>query len=193
VILATPAFASAALLGEDRELAQLLRSIRYVSTATVSLAYARSGFPHPLDGFGFVVAGEGPAGFMACTWTSTKFPHRAPEDFVLLRCFIGGARAEAVAGYPEEALIRLVREGLRSAMGITQEPALKKIYRWIKANPQYEVGHPQWLESVSKRLSDHPGLFVAGAAYHGVGVPDCIRSGTLAAEAASGYLNRTRT
>lgn len=189
VVLATPAFAAAELLqGLDEVLAKQLRAIPYVSTATVSLAYRRVGFPHPLNGFGFVVAGRRPQQIMACTWTSTKFPHRAPSDHVLLRCFVGGAGREEEAFLPEQALVQMVQDNLKTALGITQEPVLAKVYRWLQANPQYEVGHLERVDSIEERLHPYPGLFLAGAAYRGVGIPDCIRSGTQAAQGVLDYL-----
>ena len=193
VVLATPAFTTAELLeGLDGALIEQLRAIPYVSSATVSLAYRRDGFSHPLNGFGFVAADNGPPKIMACTWTSTKFPHRAPSDHVLLRCFVGGAGREEVVDLPEPALVQLVRENLQSALGITQEPVLTKVYRWLRANPQYEVGHLERVGSIEERLHQYPGLFLAGAAYRGVGIPDCIRSGTQAAQGVLDYLKRVR-
>ena len=189
VVLTAPAFVTAGLVERlEPELSKQLLDIRYVSTATVSIAFRRSGFPHPLNGFGFVVAGDLSQEVMACTWTSTKFPHRAPHDHVLLRCFLGGEGREEVVGRSDEELIRLVRKNLQSVLGVVQEPALVKIYRWIRANPQYDVGHLDKVKTIEKRVSRYPGLFLAGAAYHGVGIPDCIRSGMQAAEKALNYL-----
>ncbi len=191
VVLTTPAFVTAGLVERlEPELSKQLLDIRYVSTATVSMAFRRSGFPHPLNGFGFVVAGDPSQEVIACTWTSTKFPHRAPHDHVLLRCFLGGEGREEVVGSSDEELIRLVRKNLQSALGVVQEPALVKVYRWIRANPQYDVGHLGKVKTIEKRVSRYPGLFLAGAAYHGVGIPDCIRSGMQAAEKALNYLKK---
>ena len=189
LVLATPAFVTAELLeGFDGVLARELRAIRYVSTATVSLAFPRKGFPHPLNGFGFLVSGKRLGPIMACTWTSTKFPHRAPMDHVLLRCFVGGEGREEAAELSEEALIRMVWEGLQTALGMSENPVLVKVYRWLKANPQYDIGHLERVEAIEKQLSHYPGLFLAGAAYHGVGIPECIQSGTKTAQAVLAYL-----
>jgi protoporphyrinogen/coproporphyrinogen III oxidase len=189
IVLTTPAFVTAGLVERmDSELYGQLAGIRYVSTATVSMAFKREGFPHPLDGFGFVVGENKSRGVMACTWTSTKFPHRAPGDHVLLRCFLGGEGREEVVGLSDEALIRLVRQNLQSDLGVIQEPVLVKVYRWIRANPQYDVGHLERVAAIEKHVSKYPGLFLSGAAYHGVGIPDCIRSGTQAAQKALNYL-----
>jgi oxygen-dependent protoporphyrinogen oxidase len=189
VILAAPAYAAGDLLrGFSPELSRELHAIRYVSTATVSLAYPKKGLSHPLNGFGFVVAGRESSRIMACTWTSTKFPHRAPGDHALIRCFIGGEGREEVTEGTDEAIVRSVRDDLRSMLGIDSEPELAKLYRWTKANPQYDVGHLDRVRIIEEGLSRHPGIFIAGAAYHGVGVPDCVRSGTRAAEGAMDYL-----
>jgi protoporphyrinogen/coproporphyrinogen III oxidase len=189
VIIASPAYAAADLLAEtDATLVRALHGIPYVSTATVSLAYRKESFRHPLNGFGFVVPRREGRMIMACTWTSTKFPHRAPDDRVLLRCFVGGAGNEAVAGLPEKDLVGHVRDDLRAIMKVTEEPEFSRVYRWERANPQYPVGHLDRLAEIDDRLTRLPGLFLAGAAYRGVGIPDCIRQGSEAAERAFNYL-----
>jgi len=189
VIAASPAYVTADLLDEtDATLVRMLRDVPYVSTATVSLAYRKNQFRHPLNGFGFVVPRREGRSIMACTWTSTKFPHRAPEDRVLLRCFVGGAGREDLVGLSEKDLVNTVRDDLRAIMGVTEEPVLSRVYRWEKANPQYPIGHLDRLADMDDRLTRLPGLFLAGAAYRGVGVPDCIRQGNEAAEKAFKYL-----
>lgn len=189
VIAASPAYVAADLLAEtDATLVRTLREIPYVSTATVSLAYRKNQFRHPLNGFGFVVPRREGRSIMACTWTSTKFPHRAPDDRVLLRCFMGGAGREEIASLPEKDLVNTVRDDLRAIMKISEEPVFSRVYRWEKANPQYPVGHLDRLADMDDRLTRLPGLFLSGAAYRGVGVPDCIRQGNEAAERAFKYL-----
>jgi len=192
VIAASPAYVTASLLAEtDATLVRSLQGIPYVSTATVSLAYSKDSFPHPLNGFGFVVLRREGRNIMACTWTSTKFPHRTPAGRVLLRCFLGGAGREAVVGLSDKEMVDLVREDLGRIMRITEEPILCRVYRWERANPQYPVGHLDRLAEIDDRLSRLPGLFLAGAAYRGVGVPDCIRQGKEAAERAFKFLTST--
>ncbi|MBI3995022.1 MAG: protoporphyrinogen oxidase [Nitrospirae bacterium] len=189
VIAASPAYVTADLLAEtDATLVRSLREIPYVSTATVSLAYRKDSFRHPLNGFGFVVPRSEGRSIMACTWTSTKFPHRSPENRVLLRCFVGGVGREDIANLAEKEMVNAVRDDLRAIMNITEEPILSRVYRWEKANPQYPVGHLDRLAGIDDRLTRLPGLFLAGAAYRGVGVPDCIRQGNNAAERAFAYL-----
>lgn len=119
---------------------------------------------------------------MAATWTSTKFPGRAPEGHVLIRSFLGGAHQEEVVGLDDASLISIVREELRSILKINAEPVVFRLFRWVKANPQYHVGHLDWVEGVEKEAARHPGLFLAGAAYRGVGLPDCIHQGMETAE-----------
>ncbi len=184
VVFATPSFVTADLLQQlDPTLADRLRAIRYVSTATVSLGFRRSEIAHPLQGAGFIVPQSEGRRITACSWSSVKFEHRAPEDCVLLRVFIGGALAEDLAEQDEDALIKLAREELQVIMGIDATPAVAKAYRWHKANPQYDLGHGERVAEIERSISRLSGLHLAGAAYHGPGIPDCIQSGTKAAQA----------
>jgi oxygen-dependent protoporphyrinogen oxidase len=183
LVFCTPAFVTADLLADiEPRLAASLRAIRYVTTATVSFGYRASEIGHSLDGFGFVVPfGEGRR-ITACSWSSTKFNNRAAQDRVLLRAFVGGARAEALAEQSESDLEQMVREELRITMGITAQPILSKVYRWPQANPQYDVGHRERMEQIEQAVAALPGLHLAGAAYHGPGIPDCIQSGHKVAQ-----------
>jgi oxygen-dependent protoporphyrinogen oxidase len=184
VVFATPSFATADLVEQlDPVLAERLRAIRYVSTATVSLGFRRSEIAHPLQGAGFIVPPSEGRSITACSWSSAKFQHRAPEDCVLLRVFIGGALAEDLAEQDEAALVQLARVELQTILGIAATPILAKAYRWPKANPQYDLGHEERVAEIERSLSNLSGLHLAGAAYHGPGIPDCIQSGTKAAQA----------
>ncbi len=183
IVFATPAYATADLVqGIDPALASSLRTIRYVSTATVSLGFKRAELNHPLDGFGFVLPRSEKRKIIACSWSSSKFNHRAPEGYALVRAFIGGARAEHLAEQDDAALAQMARDELRAMMGITATPVLTKVYRWYKANPQYEVGHQERVAEMERLAAQHPGMFLVGSAYHGVGVPDCIQDGARVAE-----------
>lgn len=193
VVLATPSHITAALIaGLDQALAKTLLEIPHTSTATVSLGYTRQNVPHPLNGFGFVVPRREHRRIMACTWTSTKFPHRAPADYVLLRCFVGGVGREELVQQDDTALVTMVREDLRDIMGITETPVLTKVYRWIRANPQYVVGHEARLATIEAALTRHPGIFLTGSAYYGVGIPDCIHHGTETALRVLQHLQKGR-
>ena len=183
IILATPAYVSGALIADFApELAAELAAIEYVSTATVTLAYPESELPKPLDGYGYVIPRCEGRKALACTWTSTKFPHRAPEGHALIRVFVGRAGQEEQITWDDEALLAIAREELELTLGITAEPLLTRIFQWEKAMPQYNLGHPERLERIDAALAAFPGLGLAGNGYQGIGIPDCIHSGELAVE-----------
>jgi oxygen-dependent protoporphyrinogen oxidase len=170
----------------DPTLATLLGKIPYASSATVALGYRRADVPHALDGFGFVVPRTERRALLACTFSSVKYPGRAPEGHVLLRCFVGGALDEAILELDDAALVERARDELRQAMGITAEPVLTRLSRWPAAMPQYRVGHLARVETIERRVAALPGLGLAGGAYRGVGIADCVRSGEDAAARALG-------
>ncbi|MDQ7848892.1 MAG: protoporphyrinogen oxidase [Armatimonadota bacterium] len=192
VILTTPAFVAASLLEPlSPEAASMLRQIPYASTATVSLAFREGDLP-PLRGHGFVVArGEGWR-ITACTWASAKWPDRAPPGFALLRAYVGSASDAAVLERSDEEILRVVSEELHSAMGITAWPVLWRIVRWPASMPQYTVGHLERLAAAEAALAGLPGLFLAGAGYRGIGLPDCIRQGLTAAAAVHARIGGSR-
>ncbi|MBI5965182.1 MAG: protoporphyrinogen oxidase [Chloroflexi bacterium] len=181
LILATPAYTSGQLLASfDPEFASTLQSIPYASTATVSLAYRLSDVPRDLDGYGYVIPRREGRKALACTWTSTKFPHRAPEGYALIRVFVGRAGQDIPWG--EGELLDVAKEELNSTLGITAEPLVLRVFMWDKAMPQYNLGHPEILKRIDTALEKHPGLALAGNGYRGIGIPDCIHSGELAVE-----------
>ena len=181
VILATPAFVSGTLLASfDPTLASDLKSIPYASTATISLAYRQNDLPRELDGYGYVIPRREGRKALACTWTSTKFPHRAPEGYALIRVFVG--RAGQDIPWNENDLLALAKDELNLTLGITAEPLFHRVFMWDKAMPQYNLGHPELLKRIDIKLENHPGLALAGNGYRGIGIPDCIHSGELAVE-----------
>jgi oxygen-dependent protoporphyrinogen oxidase len=182
VILATPAPSAAELLGMvSAELASELRGIQYTSSITVNLGYERSVRVSLPPGFGFLVPRSEGKRMLAATFVHNKFPHRAPNDRALLRCFIGGARNEQVLQAPDEEVVGIVREELRQILKLTADPIFTRVYRWKGAMAQYGVGHLERLQRIESLLQQLPGLALAGNGYHGIGVPDCIRSGSEAA------------
>jgi oxygen-dependent protoporphyrinogen oxidase len=192
VVLATPAYISAELVATvNPPLASSLSQIRYVSTATVSLGYRQTDVGHPLDGFGFVVPRREGRRISACTCSSAKFDGRAPENYRLIRAFVGGARDEAIVDLDDEALIRAVRMDVEDILGITGEPVITELFRWRRGIPQYDVDHLERVAVLEERCT--PGLFLAGAAYRGVGVPDCVHSGLDAAEKALQFVAAIQT
>jgi protoporphyrinogen/coproporphyrinogen III oxidase len=185
VILAGESHGAARMLRYvDPALATLLGEIEYAGAATVSLGYRRADVPHPLDGFGFVVPRTEGKSVLAATFSSVKYPGRAPEQHVLLRCFVGGALDARLLDEDDAQLLRRARAELREALGITAEPVLGRLARWPASMPQYRVGHLARVESLERRVLTLPGLHLAGGAYRGVGIADCVRSAEAAADAA---------
>ena len=189
VILAAPAFAAGALLrGVAPGAAHELESIAYVSTATVSLAYRREQVAHPLRGFGVVVPRAENRDLMAVTWSSSKFAGRAPDGHVLVRCFLGRAGLEQAAQADDEEMLAVVRRELADIMGIAAPPELTEVFRWPRGMPQYRVGHAALVERIEAAVAAVPGVELAGGAYHGIGIGDCLREGAAAAERALAHL-----
>ncbi|NWJ47642.1 MAG: protoporphyrinogen oxidase [Chloroflexi bacterium] len=183
VVFATPTYVTSDIVkGLDSKLSEKLKTIRYVSTATVSLGYRRREVEHSLSGFGFVVPRSEKRKIIACAWSSTKFNWRAPEGYVLVRAFVGGASAEELAEQDEASLLQMVREEMRDSLGINATPILNKVFRWRKGNPQYDVGHEERVAEIDRLTTQHEGLYMAGAAFRGVGVPDCIADGKRVAQ-----------
>jgi oxygen-dependent protoporphyrinogen oxidase len=174
VILACGAGSSAAALASlDPDLATLLAAIQYSSATVVAFGYRRDQIRHPLDGFGFLVPKKERNRMTACTWVSSKWDDRAPSGHVLVRCFVGdvapGAEAEA-------------RNGLNTYMGVTAEPLFTRVYQWPNSMAQYHVGHRRRIAEIESRAARHPGLHLLGNAFHGIGIPDCVREAKKCAE-----------
>ena len=183
LVLAPEAHQAARMLRYvDPGLAHLLEGIPHASSATVSLAYRRAEVGHPLDGFGFVVPHVARRPIIACTFSSVKYAGRAPADHVLLRVFLGGALNEAVLEGDDATLVATAREQIGPLLGITAAPALARVTRHLHAMPQYHVGHEARATAIEQAVARHPGLELAGGAYRGVGIADCVRSGEGAAE-----------
>jgi protoporphyrinogen/coproporphyrinogen III oxidase len=181
VVLCVPAFAAAALLVDlDPPLARAHAEIPYGSSAVVTLAYRDEDVARPLDGYGYVVPRVEGRDVLACTWTSSKWEGRAPAGYALIRVYAGRFGGRDVTEDADEPLVGLARDEVR-LLGIDAEPVLSRIHRWPLGMPQYVLGHPERIERIESALTDHPGLALAGAAYRGVGIPDCIHSGEEAA------------
>jgi oxygen-dependent protoporphyrinogen oxidase len=183
VIVATESHAAARLLRYvDPQLGALLGEIPYTSAATVSLGYRRADVPHPLDGFGFVVPHTEGRALLAGTFSSVKYPGRAPEGFVLLRAFLGGALGGATLAEGDAEIAARARHDLADALGVVAEPVLARVHRHPASMPQYRLGHLVRIETIEHKLRALPGLGLAGSAYRGVGISDCVHSGETAAE-----------
>jgi protoporphyrinogen/coproporphyrinogen III oxidase len=193
VILATPAFQTAMIVNAvARDAAADLEQISYASTATVSLAYRSEDFFKQPDGFGFIVPAIEKRKIMACTFSSLKYPGRAPQDHILLRAFVGGALQQECFAADDAAMEKNVRADLAALLGVTAEPLFSRIWRHSNSMPQYHVGHPARIRRIESRLSKFPNLALAGSAYHGVGIADCVRTGEEAAEQLFGNLSKLR-
>jgi len=178
VIVATPAHVAGTLLdGVDHGLARNLLDITYSSSVTVTLGYYKQQLEKLPPGFGFLVPRSEGTRMLACTFVHNKFPHRAPDDKGILRCFLGGARDEAVLGLSDEEILQTVERELRDIVKLEVRPIFARVYRWRESMAQYEPGHIARVGQIEKRVAEIPGLALAGNAYHGIGVPDCIRGG----------------
>ena len=183
VILATSAPVSAKLIADcHTELSIELSEIPYAGASVVCLGYSKSSIEHPLDGFGFVVPSVAERKILAGSFSSVKYPGRAPEGHVLIRVFVGGALQPELAALPDDELIQLVRDELAELIGAKGEPDLCHITRWEGAMPQYHLGHLERVQRIEDLVSKLPGLAIAGNAYHGVGIPQCIHHAEQAAE-----------
>jgi oxygen-dependent protoporphyrinogen oxidase len=183
VILAGPAPLMAPVVKPvDPALAGLLEGIAYASSATIALAYPRPAIRHPLDGFGFVVPRVERRAILACTFSSVKYPGRAPDGVALLRVFVGGAMQAGLLAADDAELRALAHRDVAALLGIAGDPVLARVWRHPAAMPQYDVGHLDRLAAIEARLDALPGLALAGGAYQGVGIADCVRSGEAAAE-----------
>jgi protoporphyrinogen/coproporphyrinogen III oxidase len=190
VIMTLPAYQCSRLASAfDPSLAQPLKSISYSSAMTVSMGYAKNVLEQLRPGFGFLVPRKEQRRLLACTFVHAKFNHRAPPGGALLRCFLGGSRDPEALRLSDREAVELCRRELGSILSLEAEPSFYRIYRWPQSMPQYEVGHSERVHAIQGRLQNHPGLFVAGNAYSGIGISDCIRTAKTAAERALNFLS----
>ncbi|WJH32520.1 protoporphyrinogen oxidase [Paenibacillus sp. CC-CFT747] len=193
LILALPNYTMAELLPELPAV-QRLGQVDYISVANVILAYNAEEIETSFDGSGFVIPRKEGRFITACTWTSTKWCHIAPPDKVVLRCYVGRSGEEGWTGMTDEEIVEKVKQEVRELMGIEAEPLFHEINRLYRSMPQYPVGHLDQIREARKELQEkHPGVFVTGSGFHGVGLPDCIRQGREAAEECLLHLAGTGT
>jgi protoporphyrinogen/coproporphyrinogen III oxidase len=185
LICSAPAFTAARLLRRiESRLADHLGYISYASAATVNLTWHRADFPKPPDAFGFVVPSIEHRKIIAGSFSSLKFEGRAPEGFVLARVFLGGVLQSDMMKLSDDEMVAAARDEFRELLGVTAAPGMTVVQRWPAAMPQYKVAHLDRVALIEEVAAHIPDLFLAGAAYRGVGVPDCVHSGENAAEAA---------
>jgi oxygen-dependent protoporphyrinogen oxidase len=182
VVLTCPAYQQAAILADlDGELAEQVGAIPYNRVAVVGLGYRRDDIPIPLDGFGYLTARGSRGDVLGVQWCSSTYPDRAPEGMVLLRAMCGGWQRPEVVSWDDGRLIQAVVADLRVSLGIAAPPVFQRIIRWDRAIPQYHVGHLERVAFIEARAAHHPGLFLAGNAYHGIALNDCTEQAELIA------------
>jgi len=180
VLLAIPAPAAAGLLRQFHPaLIEGLAKIEYTSTAAVALAYDQAELP---AGHGFLVPRSENRKIMACTFVHKKFAHRAPDDKKLLRCFFSSSRMPDLLAHSDEQLQHIAQQELREILGLKTEPRFARTFRWDRAMAQYETGHLDRVAEMEKIIAEMPGFHIIGNSFHGIGVPDCIKSARLAVE-----------
>jgi len=191
VVLACPAHQQADMVSElDAELAGRIREIPYNRLAVVALGFRRQDVAMPIDGFGFIAPQRTRRDLLGVQWCSSIFPGRAPNDAVLLRAMCGGWQRPEIVDWDDARLVHSIRAELRLAMGIDAAPVFQEIIRWDRAIPQYHLGHLERVAWLERHITRHPGLFLAGNAYHGVSINDCTEQGAMVAEKVHGYLDR---
>ena len=182
VVLACPAYEAAALLGDlDPALATLLNQVEYSSSLTLSFGFRKADLGGNPKGFGLLVPSKERQRLVACTWVQNKFSYRVPDDMAVLRCFFGGAADAAVLSESDDTLIAVARDEIRRILGITAAPAFHTIARWPRSMAQYTVGHSARLKEIEARAAALGNVYLAGNAYSGIGIPDCIKTGRDAA------------
>ena len=178
VVLATTAQDAAPLLAPlQPELSKLLAGIPYTTSITLALGYQKATFDHPLNGHGFLVPKKERKHVFGCTWVGNKFDYRVPDNMVVLRCFLGGDAMPL----SDSEIVETARAEIHSIMGLEAEPVFHNIARWPNSMAQYTVGHEQRVKRIEEIVGPIPGLYLAGNAYHGIGIPDCVRMGQEAA------------
>jgi protoporphyrinogen/coproporphyrinogen III oxidase len=189
IVLAVPAFEAARLVASmTPSAADELGAIPYASTGVVFLVYGDGTQPGMPDGTGFVVP-RGKAPMTACTWISSKWPDPAFGSRAVVRCYVGGAGEEDVLDASDDELVGACARHVAAVIDLPPRPQASSVVRWIRAMPQYEVGHIERVGAIRRDLAD--GVFVVGSAYDGVGIPDCVRAAGETAEHVLTYLDHT--
>jgi oxygen-dependent protoporphyrinogen oxidase len=183
VIITTPSYNAATLVKNmDPGLSSDLSTIEFASSAVVISAFKNDQISRELKGFGFVVPDDEKRDLIACSFSSIKFDGRAPEDSTILRAFLGGALKPGVCELSDDQIVEKARRELYEILGISGHPEFTLIQRYKRAMPQYHVGHLDIIERIKKRAANYRGLELAGNAYNGVGIPECVHSGETASE-----------
>lgn len=181
VVMATPADVSSRLLADVApNTATQLQAIQHEGVGTMSLVYEAAAVNRPLDAYGVVIPSHEGRQIDGMTWTTSKWDGRAPKDHIVIRIFFGGPATRSMLAHDDDALLHTIRAELADILDIQAEPLQHHIQRWPHAYPQYDVGHVERVAAIESSLPTQ--LYVTGSAYHGVGVPDCVRGGKQTAE-----------
>jgi oxygen-dependent protoporphyrinogen oxidase len=176
VVIACPTYAAAQLMKDfDRELSAAFEAIPYAPIIVVATGHRREDIRHPVDGFGFLIPRSQGMRTLGSIWTSAIFEQRAPEGFIQFRSMLGGAGDPSVLELSDDQLWKTLRRELDPLVGILNDPAFMRIYRWERGIPQFKLGHRERRAKIEKLVSAHPGLFISGNAYYGVSLNDCVK------------------
>jgi len=176
VVVACPTYSAAIILKDfDRELSAAFDSIPYAPIIVVATGHKREDVRHPLDGFGFLIPRTQGIRTLGSIWTSSIFSERAPEGFVQFRSMLGGAGDPSVLELSDEQLWNTLRKELDPLIGIKNDPAFMRVFRWERGIPQFKLGHRERRARIEQLVSRHPGLFITGNAYYGVGLNECVK------------------
>lgn len=176
VVIATPSYRASELAQPlNGELSQALAEIPYAPIAVVCLGYRVEDVEHPLDGFGFLVPSKEQMGILGSIWTSSIFSGRAPDGQIQFRTMLGGDGNHKVADLSDDELIKLTIEDLERIVGLKAAPIVSRVFNWRRGIPQYIVGHQARMQRIERALADLPGIHLAGNAYYGIGLNDCVK------------------
>lgn len=183
LIVATPAWAAADILEPTSpQAAELLRGIPYVGVANVTLAFARRDVPRLPPGTGFLVPPVERELIVGCSWLTSKWPHLAQDDVVLVKSMVGRHGDDRWVEMTDDELVRDVRHDLHRMLGVDGEPVDVLIQRWPRSMPQYVVGHADRLAALDREMDALGGVHLTGAAYRGVGLAGCVAQAGAVAE-----------
>ncbi|KXG10079.1 protoporphyrinogen oxidase [Anoxybacillus rupiensis] len=192
IVIATPHQTVPSMLSDYSFFAPF-KAVPSTSVATVALAFPERAIEQDIDGTGFVVSRRSDYTITACTWTHKKWPHTAPADKALLRCYVGRPGDETIVEQSDDEIVKVVLDDLNKIMRINGNPEFSIVSRWKEAMPQYTVGHKERIETIKSQMAEHlPGVFLAGSSYEGLGMPDCIDQGEEAVKKVLDYLEMNR-